>query len=293
MMKKIVFSAITLSLVACGSQSPQSMADKAITDQVQFCESVCFKGDTLLIANFGGTELNPLNQDGKGYILANVNGKNQMYISPTGLLNAPKGMLVHNGYLYVADVNQIVVFDLSQTEPAGRAIPMPTDELFVNDIAIDPSGERLFITVTNTGNIYTLNTLQPDSLSKEDVSFYTNVEGANGIAIDSDKMYVASYPADGKTKASNTIYIIENMAKPEPKPLIERPGQYDGLVVDGGILFFTNWENSEVGEINLADNEVELLNLTKKPVGPARIVVKNGKIFVPDLPGSQVIEHQL
>ena len=66
MKKTIVLSVVPLllSLLAVGCSR-----DKVLTEGLRYCESVLAYDGGLLIANFGSDELNPLNSEGKGYIL--------------------------------------------------------------------------------------------------------------------------------------------------------------------------------------------------------------------------------
>ena len=60
-------------------------------------------------------------------------------------------MFVRNDYLYVCDVNKIVVYHLTQKEEQPQVIMLPEGNLFVNDLAAD--GNYLYASVTNTDRI--------------------------------------------------------------------------------------------------------------------------------------------
>ena len=118
------------------------------------------------------------------------------------------------------------------------------------------------------------------------------VPGANGIVIRGDTMYIASYPPDGVTTQDNVIYRIDNISTPVATKLFDRPGQYDGLALsgDGSRLYFTNWVDSEVGYYDLGTGKTELLTPGVGIEGPARLSTDGKKLYVPDLPGSKVVE---
>ena len=63
-MKKIVSL-----LFACLAMSVSAQTVKEVNDGIRYCESTYPYQDGLLIANFGTEELNPLNSEGKGYIV--------------------------------------------------------------------------------------------------------------------------------------------------------------------------------------------------------------------------------
>ena len=295
-MKKSLLILTVCALAACAPRTQPVQGSLApLTDNIRFCESVLTHGDTLLVASFGSEQLNPLNEEGKGYILLFEDTLSRKIIPADGSLSAPKGMLIKDNHLFVADVGKMMIFNLGDTTAAPQTVAFPTGELFINDLALDEPSQTLYITVTNTGNIYSLNVSDPAQASEAPLTFYTNVPGANGIVIDSGAMWIASYPADGVTVPENVIYYISDIASPRITPLIERPGQYDGLALsdDKAALYFTNWTGPEVGYVDLTTGEVEVLPIGDTLTGPARIQLKDNILYIPDLPGSQVIRYRL
>lgn len=295
-MKKLFTIILSAAIItACNTPKSVTVVPAQYTDNIRYCESVVFNADTLLVANFGSDELNPLNNQGKGYILQFADTSSKVLITPDGTLSAPKGMVIKDNRLYIADVGKIAIYNLANRSLAPQVIPFPENDLYVNDLEVDPETGILYATVTNTGNIYSLDVSNPDSVSAQELDFYTNIIGANGIVIRDGAMYIASYPADGVTTPDNVIYYIEDISQPHPTAFIERPGQYDGLALsdDGNQLYFSSWINGEVGVIDLATRNVRLLPLNITPSGPARIQLKNGVLYIPDLPSSRVITHRI
>lgn len=300
MMKRVflyaVLACLLLMQAACGNKARPSKQENVtgepivteITEGVKFCESTLWNDSVLLITSFGGETLNPLNKDGKGYVMMYKDGKTSLLIAPGGILNAPKGMAVKGGYLFICDVNQMVVYNLNDLQAAPQKIVFPENDLFINDVKIQ--GDLLYVTVTNTGNIYTLNVSDPAGMLGQEPVLYTNIPGANGIELDSNIMYVASYPADGTTTDANVIYAINDINAPQPEKLITRTGQYDGLALspDKSTLYFTSWVNGEVGKVNLATKEASLL-VVPQMTGPADMAWHDGKLYIPDLPNSKVV----
>lgn len=101
--------AFTLSAQTLWADSNLKVSE-IIRQDLRFCESTYPYDGGILVANFGSGQLDPLNAEGKGYINWYKNGKVSTLIPADGSLSAPKGMLVKDGYLYVCDVNRIVVF---------------------------------------------------------------------------------------------------------------------------------------------------------------------------------------
>ena len=284
-MKKIFFSAALLALTVGCSQPENDLSVTVLSDSIRYCESVLVDGDRLLVANFGTEELNPLNQEGRGYILEVAGDSTRTLIPADSILSGPKGMRIRDNHLYIADVGKLVIYDLNALDSLPRVVPFPEGELFVNDLAFMDS--LLYVTVTDAGKLYRLDVNAPaDSLQ-----WVADIPGANGIVINGCTAYVASYPPDGVTTAANVIYRIDDLQNPQVDRLTERQGQYDGLVLsaDGRKLYFTSWEEGQIGYYNFDNGEVSLLDLTEVPAGPARMDIQGNKLYIPDLPNSRVI----
>lgn len=88
------------------------------------------------------------------------------------------------------------------------------------------------------------------------------------------------------------IYVIDDLSNPEPRPFISRMGMYDGLALNNGWLYFTDWVDATLGRVKLSGPEnIEIvpLQLEQPMVGPAEIDFYNGALCVPDLPNSRVL----
>lgn len=260
-----------------------------IRENLRFCESTYPYGGGMLVASFGTEQLNPLNTEGKGYILWYKDGKVSTLVPADGSLSAPKGMLVKDGFLYVCDVNRIVVFPLGEKIGKPRVISLPDGELFANDL-VEWNG-NLYVSVTNTDRIFRLDISDPGhpGTPRE----WASVPGPNGLLMDQGIMYVASYPADGNTQDRHVVYRIADLENPRPEKLIQTPGQYDGIAFssDHKALYITNWSPAGLSRVDLQTGDISPLELKLDTplAGPADISVSEGKIYIPDLPNSRVI----
>ncbi len=259
---------------------------EVITENLKFCESVLEYNDGLLIANFGGDELQPINSNGLGYINYYVDGEMSTLIPADGTLNAPKGMLVIDEKLYVADVNKVVVYNLADLSTKPHILQFPQGEVFVNHLI--QVGNTVLTSVTNTGNIYNFNIDDNSMPIDSTLSHYTSIVGANGMLYNNSTLYVASYPADGVTSAQNQIYRITDFAKPQPEAITNKPGHYDGLALVGSDLYFTDWQEKALGKLNLESSELTMLPNETPIDGPAEIDLYGERIVVPDLVNSMV-----
>lgn len=262
---------------------------EVVDEGIRYCESTYPYNGGILIANFGTEQLNPLNTEGKGYILYYKDGKMSTLVAADGNLNAPKGMFLRNNQLYICDVNKIVVYDLTQKGKAPKTIQLPEGNLFVNDLAAD--GNNLYASVTNTDKIFKIDIT--DAANPGEAQEWTSVPGPNGLLIGNGMMYVASYPADGNTGEKHVIYCINDLNNPQPEKVITVPGQYDGIAFssDKKSLYITNWTPAGLSRVDLQTGMLSPLDISleKSLSGPADITVAGGKIYIPDLPASRVV----
>lgn len=278
---------IIMFVSVCGFVSAQTDLS-VVNDGLRFCESTLPYNNGILIANFGTEELNPLNNEGKGYIMYYKDGKSDTFIAADGNLSAPKGMLVQGDRLFVCDVNKIVVYNTVDKSSKPEIIRLPEGHLFVNDLVAD--GKYLYASVTNSDRIFRIDISRNKNYTPEE---WLEVPGPNGLLINNGIMYVASYPADGKTTGKNVIYKIDDIANPKLEKFVDIAGQYDGIATstDGDYIYITNWTPASLSKIRLSDRSVTPVNISldNPLIGPADISVKEGYIYIPDLPNSRVV----
>lgn len=278
---------LSVLMLSCGRGDSQG--EKILSRGLRFCESTYPYKDGILIANFGSKELNPLNSEGMGYIMYYKEGEIMPFIPADGNLNAPKGMYERNGRLFICDVNKIVVYNLDSLQREPQTIRFPEGELFVNDLAA--AGNTLYASVTNTGQIFSMDISDLDTLEHVRPALWCSVPGANGITIDGNAMYVASYPPDGVTTAANVVYKIADIAHPVPEQFMGETGQYDGIALspDGRTLYVSNWSPAGVSAVNMSDLKISTLKLGREVTGPADFTLRGDSLYIPDLPNSCVI----
>ena len=256
-----------LLLPACreGAQNPTLV----LSDGIRFCESTYPYRDGVLVANFGTESLNPLNDEGKGYILYVTPERSEVVIPATGALSAPKGMFLRDDHLFVCDVNRVVVFNLARPEAEPQVVRLPEGELFVNDLVAD--GNVLYASVTNTGRIFRFDISDLDAVGAPEA--WLDVPGANGMLLHDGALYVVSYPADGVTTPANVVYRIGALDNPVAERFIELPGQYDGIALstDGRALVVSNWAPASLARIDLESRAVTPVTLElEQPRAPPR-----------------------
>ena len=104
-MKKAKFTAVigmaVMMSIPVASLAGNEKQVEIVNENIRYCESTYPYNGGILIANFGTEQLNPLNAEGKGYILYYKNGKMDTLVPADGNLNAPKGMFMRDNQLYI------------------------------------------------------------------------------------------------------------------------------------------------------------------------------------------------
>lgn len=146
-------------------------------EQLPTPESVLYyaKDNVLFVSLIDGSGSE---KDGKGGIaLLNPDGtiKNATWVTD---LNAPKGLAIHKGLLYIADITDVIVVDVV----TGNVIDeIPVEgSTFLNDVTVDDNGV-VYISDTRENKIF--------QLRNGKVSLYLdNVPSVNGLKAEGDKL---------------------------------------------------------------------------------------------------------
>lgn len=197
-MKNISLLIISLlSIVVVHAQGPQLQQLWESKEKLPVPESVLYVPDTkeLYVSLIDG-EGNA--KDGQGGIaVLNLDGslKNATWI--TGL-NAPKGMALHRGLLYIADITAVVVVDII----TGNIIDEIEIEgsVFLNDVTTDSYG-TVYVSDTRLNKIYRVKN------GKYDV-YMDNVNAANGLKHIGADLYVLAGKELWRVNAQNEIAVV-------------------------------------------------------------------------------------
>ena len=147
-------------------------------------ESVLFDaaGAQLYVSNVDGKT--PWTSDGRGSIgKAGLDGKVIAAEWVTGLDN-PKGLGLHSGRLYVADLTNVVVIDIAKAAIVEK-IPIEGSAM-LNDITVDASGV-VYVSDSKTGKIHAITNGVP-------AVFAENLKDLNGLLAHEGVLYIL---ADG------------------------------------------------------------------------------------------------
>ena len=210
-------------------------ADSLVTNEsVLFDEAT----GTIYVSNIGGQD--PLGKDGKGSIgIISQDGKivNASWVSG---LNAPKGMAISNGKLYVTDIDELVEIDITTAKISNKW--KVEGAQFLNDVAAHNG--TVYFTDMNTGKVHTYADGAIATISEGNESINGIAVGADGTIYGLDAAGLKRWNSDGTTTVLNSTVTGG-----------------DGLIILGdGNFVASRW----VGEIWFANDSTETLLLDTK-----------------------------
>lgn len=191
--------------------------------------------DALFVSNVNGS---PDAVDGNGFISQlSVDGK-VLSLHWMDELNAPKGLALNGDYLYVADINELVVIDIPNKKIVQR---YPAEGAqFLNDVAIDKHG-HVYVSDMMTNRIY--------RLTNDEFKLWFDdplLESPNGLLVEHDSLIVGSWGKMTDGLATDTpghlkkidLNTLEITSLGDKTPI----GNLDGVEADGmGNYLVTDW----------------------------------------------------
>lgn len=253
-------------------------------------ESVYVDNNNVYVSNVG-TKLAPTQKDGDGFISKlSKDGKVIKKDFITGL-NAPKGMAEVDGILYVADIDNLVGFDL---ENGKEVFKLPINgALFLNDIT-PLNKNTLFISDTGTGIIHKVNLKK--HTYKEFVKFdIADLGGPNGLLLDkkAHRLLVAGYNPDG-TSGGKIVGI--DLKTKKITPLMDKKEQFDGIAFDKNKnIIVSSWGDNLQGVLYEITKNGNVLKFEMPYIkGPADIFIdKTNTLWIPKMVENKVLKVKL
>jgi sugar lactone lactonase YvrE len=246
-------------------------------------ESVLYDaaGDRYLVSNVNGK---PDGVDGNGYISeltpdGTVKTPKLVAGGEKGAkLDAPKGLAIVRGELWVSDISQVRKFDLKTLAPKGDiALPAAT---FVNDIVLAPDG-RVFVSDSSVkpgekgfepqggDQVFSI-----DKAGKvKVVAKAKDLSGPNGLAIGAKNALWVN------TLVSNEIFRLSDDGKREDVTKLPNGG-LDGFLINGETIIVSSWGASAVYRGRLGGTFEPIIQNVK---GPADIGwdSKRSRVLIP------------
>lgn len=236
-MKQILFLGV-LFLAACTGSSDKKTTEQADTaktpelvlkwesdSSLKVPESVLVDkaNQVLYVSNVDGT--NPWEADGKGSIgKVGLDGKIIAAEWVSGL-NAPKGMGMFKGKLYVADLGNIAVIDIASGK-IEKTIPIE-GAAGLNDISIDPNGV-IYVTEYLAKKLYKVENEKTELIAE-------NLTMPNGVLFHNNELFLLDGTGMFRVNADKTLAKIADGME----------GGVDGIENIGGNNFIIScWEGA-------------------------------------------------
>jgi len=267
---------ILLLIVLCVtfSASAQTLTKTWTTSEgLKTPESALFdaKSNSIYVANIDG---DASAKDGNGFIsILDIDGKIKNLHWVTGL-NAPKGQAIHNGNLYVADIDELVVISIKDGKITGK-IKLENAK-FLNDVTASEDG-TVFVTDMRDNKIYVL-------ADGKLILWLENklIANPNGLWAEKGKLYIGTgqiLQADIKTK--------------EIKVLADNCGGIDGIEkMENGEFIYSNWPGKIF--VTKGAESIKLLDtVDKKNTADIDYVPGKKLVLVPTFLGNSVEAYKL
>jgi hypothetical protein len=237
--------------------------------------------DTYLVSNINGS---PLDKDDNGFI-SKLSPEGQVitlkWIDGAASdveLNAPKGLGISNGKLYVADIDVIRTFDAATGKPGAQIKVAGAG--FLNDVAVAPDG-TIYVSDTGlkAGKDGQLEPNKKDAIYKvsDKGKVSTLIKGEklslpNGLFADATGLWVATW--------QGSLYHVTPDGKQEA-PLKAPGAQLDGLLQTAeGQVLLSSWEKSTVF-VGSTDGQFSPLLSDVKSPADIGYDSKRGQVLVP------------
>jgi DNA-binding beta-propeller fold protein YncE len=245
-------------------------------DLLTTSESVCYNAETkeLYVSCING---NPLDKDGNGFISKLSLTGDIIILEWIAGLNAPKGMGIVNGFLYVTDIDMVVKISIAE-EIVVKEFFVPGAK-FLNDIAVDLAG-NVYVSDMTTNEIHRIK-------HDEITPYYKNEEliGTNGLAFENGQLLIGT---------KNGIFSLQTDGL-ELKHLVKNTGGIDGLEPDGkGNYIISDW-SGKVQVVSPDKEHVLLFDTTAESVNAADIVYIADRqlLLVPTFFNNRVVAYYL
>jgi len=241
--------------------------------------------DALYVSNVNGSAVE---KDGNGFISkVSLDGKILKLEWATGM-NAPKGLAIHNGKLYTADIDTLVEIDIATATIINTY--KVSDAKFLNDVAASKDG-KIFVSDMMMNRIHCL----------EDGKFSIwletpDLQSPNGLLVEKNRLVVGAWGVmtDGfATEVPGHLKAISFKDKTITSIGDGSPvGNLDGVEGDlDGDYYVTDWMAGKLLHIEHDGEVKELLTLVQGMADHEYIIGKD-LIILPMMKTNQLIAYK-
>ena len=290
---KILSFVLLLFLVSCTSQKKKSGEDAGDATIVKKFELVeVWKTDTLFrvpecviydkdndVVYVSNMNDNPREKDGNGFISRLSTSGEILDLKWVEEMSSPKGLGIYEGKLYVSDVDEVIVIDISKGEIVER-IDIEGAKM-INDISIDSQG-NLYVSDSDNNNIFLISNGMVRNWLAE------GLNAPNGVLVDGERLLLASMGSED--------FAAIDLATKELTVLTEAISKGDGIarVNIPGHFLVTDWFG-QVFMIYPDGSKVILLDTREAEIGAADIdfIPEKNLLLVPTFAKHHVVAYKL
>ena len=260
-----------------GEAAKPELVKKWSTDSVMSIpESVKYdaENDVLYVANIQG---NPTEKDGQGFISRLTPEGEVLDLKWVSGVDAPKGMGIYEGKLYVTNIDEIVEIDIAKGEISNRYSLEGAQ--FANDIDVNEAG-AVFASDMRGNKIYRL----MDGLVEVWVES-GKLKRPNGLFAKQDHLLIGI----------NGAVLTADYASGELEEIISNTGGIDGLEeVGDGYYIKSDW----AGHVHLLHPDKEkilILDTADENINAADIdfIPETNMLYVPTFSDNRVMAYEL
>ncbi|MGH1477896.1 MAG: SMP-30/gluconolactonase/LRE family protein [Geminicoccales bacterium] len=240
----------------------------------------------LYLSNVNGA---PNEADGNGYV-SKLSAAGEVLEKDwvTGL-DAPKGMALHDGKLYVSDITKLVVIDSASGEIT--ATHEAQDSIFLNDVTAHEDG-RVFVSDMVTNTIHVLEGDGFDVWLQDDA-----LENPNGLLAEGDRLLVGAWGVmkeDFSTEVPGHMKAVDYESKEITSLGGGEPvGNLDGVEADGkGGYLVTDWMSGGLYRF-AADGSSELLIDLNQGSADHEVIEAEGIAVIPMMMDGKVTAYKI
>lgn len=237
-----------------------------VTSGLSAPEGVAFDGQTLFISNVAGAGNA---KDGEGWISRLALDGALLEEKWVSGLNAPKGMAVRNGKLFVSDFDQYHVIDIERGEIENSYAVEGAG--FLNDIAVWQGG--VYMSDSGSARIF-----QVDVNGYKEWLADERLGGVNGLTADGDRLLIA-------TMSSGSLF--ETRGARDLTEIASGMENADGIaVLDNGSYLVSSWPG-QIWHVSGTGETTEIHDTTDLPIYQNDLTRVGDLIIVPNWqPGS-------
>ena len=288
-LSKIIISLLIITLSTISNAAPELSKLWETKADFKLPESVIYdkENDILYVSNM---QDDPFKKDKNGFISKVDLDGNILKLKWVKGLNAPKGLAISKGKLYVGDVDQLVEIDIKKGKISNRYDAVGA--ALLNDVAADSKG-NIYVSDTFTDTIYRLNTF--GQLTKW--LYSPKLQAPNGLHYEKGQLIVGSWghPTDGWAAAEVGHLKTISLKTKKIKSLGngKAVGNLDGVESDGkGAYYVADWVGGKLFLIQPNGRCKVVLDLSQG-VADHEVIHEKNIIIIPMMLEGKLVTYKI